>query len=484
MNQSNLLSFESENLVVDYISFKFQYLENLKEKELAFYLLKLGFNCHKESGKLSKPIKTPIFIELKNIHDACFVVDNNYWEGTVVTFSGLSAKFFYKLLKEKKLKGEAFSDGILGRFDIYYRREDRKTDKSLPEDFLEACHKKVRKTNQNVSFEKNQKGLILKLGNRKGNNYCRIYKEKTSLKFEYEMKGGLLRKYHSLLISNCLEELENFMCEDFLRHFGKLLPLEESFTDWLVIKLRPLRKQKLFSATFHSHYLEEKILSEKGERKKFFMLLQFLNYAQNLDYERGALGSTAYRQVAFQLKDFLNYQKKSYNYYQLKKLIEFFDELQTNSLIKFFSNKEYRSLVTIPEVALTKEKQNGWFGRVWISEELFRYSHPFILPNLINKKLTKHEVEVQFKVIQVFSSVNIAKTFWIKDFFEDYAVQLTNQQKTKMKNYFIECLQQYKKHGLINENYKIISKGKAFSTRELTSKNISEGFIVYEKLSI
>ena len=169
---------------------------------------------------------------------------------------------------------------------------------------MEACHKKVRQTNQNVSFEKNQKGLILKLGNRKSNNYCRIYKEKTSLKFEYEMKGQLLRKYHSLLISNCLEELENLMCEGFLRHFGKLLPLEESFTDWLVVKLRPLRKQKLSLATFNSHYLKEKKFSEDGERKKFFMLLQFLSYAQNLDYERGALGSTSYRQVLFQVKDF------------------------------------------------------------------------------------------------------------------------------------------------------------------------------------
>ena len=87
-------------------------------------------------------------------------------------------------------------------------------------------------------------------------------------------------------------------------------------------------------------------------------------------------------------------------------------------------------------------------------------------------------MEVQFKVIQVFSSVNIAKTFWIKDFFEDYSVQLTNQQKTKMKNYFIECLQQYQNHGLITENYKIISKGKVYSTKELTSKAISEGFLV------
>jgi hypothetical protein len=59
-------------------------------------------------------------------------------------------------------------------------------------------------------------------------------------------------------------------------------------------------------------------------------LLQFLNYAQNLDYKKGALGFTPYREVIFQVKDFLEYQKKSNNYYQLKKLIEFFDELQTN----------------------------------------------------------------------------------------------------------------------------------------------------------
>lgn len=138
----------------------------------------------------------------------------------------------------------------------------------------------------------------------------------------------------------------------------KILPLEESFTDWLVVKLRPLRKQKLSLATFCSHYLKEKKFSEEGERKNFFMLLQFLSYAQNLDYEIRVLGSTSYRQLIFQVKDFLKYQKNPNNYYQLKKLMEFFDKLQTNSLIKFFSDKKYLSLVTIPEVVLTKEKQN------------------------------------------------------------------------------------------------------------------------------
>ena len=91
-------------------------------------------------------------------------------------------------------------------------------------------------------------------------------------------------------------------------------------------------------------------------------------------------------------------------------ILHFGPQVLTNSLIKFFSDKEYRSLVTIPKGALTKGKQNCLVRRVWITKELSRHSHSFILPNLITKKLTKDKVEVQFKVIEVFSSVNIVKT--------------------------------------------------------------------------
>lgn len=40
-------------------------------------------------------------------------------------------------------------------------------------------------------------------------------------------------------------------------------------------------------------------------------------------------------------------------------------------------------------------------------------------------------MKVPFKVIRLFSILNIAKTFLMKDFFKDYSVQLTNPQKTK-----------------------------------------------------
>ena len=67
-------------------------------------------------------------------------------------------------------------------------------------------------------------------------------------------------------------------------------------------------------------------------------------------------------------------------------MLKFFEELQKNSLIQFFSDTKYRSLVTIPEVLFDKGKQNSW-----IAEELFYYPHPFILPDLLKAKLTKYE---------------------------------------------------------------------------------------------
>lgn len=53
----NKLNFESENLLVDWISFKFQYLYNHTMIHIANYLLKIEFNSYQESKKLAKSIK-------------------------------------------------------------------------------------------------------------------------------------------------------------------------------------------------------------------------------------------------------------------------------------------------------------------------------------------------------------------------------------------------------------------------------------------
>ncbi len=127
---------------------------------------------------------------------------------------------------------------------------------SSASEFLQNCQRKLIQANKNISLEKNSKGPILKIGTRRSNKYSRIYQGKNFLKFEHEMKGKFIKSYHTLLIQNNFEELEHKLSLHFLTYFGKLLPLHSSYLDWLVVKLRPIRKQKFSSSGLKSHYIQ------------------------------------------------------------------------------------------------------------------------------------------------------------------------------------------------------------------------------------
>ena len=96
----NKLSFESENLVVDYLSFKFQKLENSTQRKIADYLFKLGFNSYQESGKLAKLIQEPVFVKKTYSYKAIFVHQAPFWEGTVLHFLDQMLPFFIVFFKK------------------------------------------------------------------------------------------------------------------------------------------------------------------------------------------------------------------------------------------------------------------------------------------------------------------------------------------------------------------------------------------------
>ena len=130
------------------------------------------------------------------------------------------------------------------------------------------------------------------------------------------MKGKSLEKSYNLLVLNNFEEMELILTKRFLSYFGKLLPLEYSYLDWLVFKLRPIRKQNNFQIGLNSDYIRSEIaLSPKT-------LIQFLNYAQNLDYTISNWDEVYYRKVTFIVRDFITYKNptiSSTNRYKLKK---------------------------------------------------------------------------------------------------------------------------------------------------------------------
>lgn len=479
MDSKIQINFQTENLVVDYISFKFQDLEDSTKTKIANYLFKIGFNSYQESGKLAKPIKEPIFVNSKNQFEVCFVGDNSYWTGTLLNISGSNADEFYTLLQKESIDWRIFSSAVLSRFDLYFDRNSKTADKISVREFLDNCQKNLKQKNKNFIIEKNTRGLILKIGNRRSNNYSRIYQTKNSLRFEHEMKGKLLQEYHLLLVENRLEEFEQKLSSYFIIYFAKLLPLQYSYLDWLVIQLRPIRKQSFLPSGLNSDYIQSEI---KGDSRKFVMLLRFLNYAQHLDFEIESLGGIPYRQVTFKVRDFLEFQNKSNNPYQVRKVKEFFEEVQTGIFLTSFSDKHFQSLAAIPLVKFERI-QKFWIGRVWLAEELFYYKYPFLLPDFFNTKLTKDQFEVRVEVVKVFYSVDITKTFLIQEFLDSYST-ISNQRICNIKKDFIELVQILKKYDLIEPNYKIISNGSFLDVDQLTVSNISEGFLIYESIFI
>lgn len=87
------------------------------------------------------------------------------------------------------------------------------------------------------------------------------------------MKGKFLQEYHSLIVESRLEEFQQKLSSHFLISFGKLLPFKYSYTDWLVMKLRPIRKSSIPQYFLNTDYLESKSLYLFNDPKKFIMLL-------------------------------------------------------------------------------------------------------------------------------------------------------------------------------------------------------------------
>lgn len=121
---------------------------------------------------------------------------------------------------------------------------------------------------------------------------------------------------------------------------------------------------------------------------------------------------------------------------------------------------------------------------LYVKKERFHLElYPFCLPNFFNTKLNKDEFEVRFQFIQTFASVNVEKVFFIQEFLTSYPSIISNQRKNNIKKYYIQLVQELNDNDLIKPNYKIIVDGSLISTDKLTSSNISEGFIIYEKFT-
>lgn len=93
---SNKITFESQSLNIDCISFKFQQLE--------------------------KFIKEPILLDYYHRLAVCFVKNNSSRGWNFLNFSGFNVSKFYFLCQERKIDWNILAFGVLSSLDFYYRR--------------------------------------------------------------------------------------------------------------------------------------------------------------------------------------------------------------------------------------------------------------------------------------------------------------------------------------------------------------------------
>ena len=472
--------FETESLSVDFISFNIKRITSHQITQLAFYFQNLGFNSYQKKLDYNQSRQ-----DINNNNssynqfEVYFILKIPYQkEITQLQFPGVSGKQFYRLIKQRAIQWNKFPNPIFSRLDLVYQRISKSNDPISTIDFINSCYIQFQElhSSKNLVSKRNQKGLILKIGNRRSSKHYRVYTNKKNnlLRFEAEMKGDLIKDFQDLLITPSFEEheFESKIAYQFFKYsFEIFSPLNQSsHIDWLATRIRPYQYRNALSLelAIHSDYLNQMDYKLLKEKQHLITLLRLLTYVKKLKYTTKSLTSQ-FRRYRFPLRDFLNYNNLTPNYYQVKKLKTFFDLVKNNFVIESFSDKHYRMLVTVPEVSVYKSEQNILMVDIWIAEELFDYLHPFLFNDFFQQKLTKHQFQVLFEIIKNYSAIHLRKEFNITQFLDNYPSVLSNQHKRQIQEYFIHYLKRLHQEGKLQDKVLDLSSNKVFQITDLNS---------------
>lgn len=485
--------FETELLSVDFISFNIKRITSEQINRLASYFQNLGFNSYQKQldyNQSRQDINDKN--SLYNQFEVYFIMKIPYQKEIIqLQFPGVSGKQFYKLIKQRAIQWEKLPNPVFSRLDLVYQRISKSNDPFSTMDFINSCYIQFQElhSSKNLLSERNQKGLILKIGNRRSSKHYRIYTNKNNnlLRFEAEMKGDLIKDFQDLLVTSFFEEheFESKIVYQFFKYSFEIFSSlnQPSHIDWLATRIRPYQHRHAFSLelAIHSDYLNQMDYKLMKEKQHLITLLRLLTYLNRLKYKTKSLTSQ-FRRYRFPLRDFLDYNNANHNYYQVKKFKTFFDLVKKNFIIESFSDQDYRMLVTVPEVSVHKSQQNILMVEIWIAEELFDYLHPFLFSDVFRQKLTKQQFQVLFEIIKTYSSINIRKEFNITQFLDNYPSVLSNQHKRQIKEYFIQYLKILYQEGKLHDKVLDLSSNKVLQIKDLNSSYLQ--IAVFENINV
>ena len=187
----SVITLDSENLQLDWISFNLEGLTDLKI--IAGRLLKY-FTPH----VLMDDVPSISYHGLKkkykvSIHQ--YTGSKGYWIGTRIIFSGKNASYFYKLLKTGKFDWSLlkFEEGnlSLGRIDLCFSRtNDWSHTSKLFDRFLVDSRTQIQDhtSTRYMKLHDYPDGKMLKVNRRNNSLHYRVYQKNERVRFELELK--------------------------------------------------------------------------------------------------------------------------------------------------------------------------------------------------------------------------------------------------------------------------------------------------------
>ena len=449
--KGNRLTFQSENLQVDWIGFNIQGSVNILP--IANYLFQnFGFNSTLISGP-DRNQKT-LFFNSKNNYDVYFTeykYSDSYWDGIKIDFSGKNSSYCYALIQKQEFDWNIFRlpNLSLSRFDLYYFRERQHNDQEDP--LRRICIDSLDKLNSNIQYKRDKKSSILRIGSRKSSNFYRIYKREDGLRFELEIKKNKIKQFSDLLLCYEIEKFEKLLTRHFYMYSKKVLGLN-NYTNWLIKYLR--KSHKPIDLLVTSYF--KQTTNELPEIEKIFTFLQLLSFIRRKNYVITQIYEQTYYLIEFPLKEYMEFSGVKINQYQRNKFISLFYSFQrAEPLITYFTDSHFQSILGFPYLNIQKQS-NSWVVKVAMSKLLYDYNYPFKFPSTFLTYQNSYDLRIKLKIIDSLSTVTLEKVFHAELFLKHFNVSAS--KKANIKKTIVKLFDQLQRVGIIKNHYKLIKK--------------------------
>ena len=405
--KQNKLTFESENLEVDWISLN---LEGWMDPRIIANRLSKYFTPHVLIDDVPG-IGFHGFQKKYKVSIRQYTGSKGYWVGTKIIFSGKDAAYFYKLIKTQRLDWSLLKFDehslSLSRIDLCFSRPNDWSDTSKSFDgFLVDSRSQIQDhtTTKYIKLQDFPNGKMLKVNRRNNLRHYRVYQRDENVRFELELKHRQTKLVQDYLFENQLDVFEHQYLLQFLS-FVKGLKLN-TFKD-----CKKLRVKTQF-------YYELK-----------FPLSQFVKF------------------TGMQLSHQSDREKLLFYFYQLQKL---------DPILKVFLNLAFRSYVCFPYVNCANPSGKSWFIEVLAAEELSCFPYPFQLPKSFLHSGSKNDLRLKVRLMKSLAVSDQKKRLDLEEFFN--TINVRNDPLIRIKKNLIQLLSELVENKIIQNKMEVILK--------------------------